>query len=239
MKKHIKFLSMLPVYILILGGFLAAALHFSKTVTVNVENAPVVRAHCVIIDAGHGGVDGGATSCTGVLESNMNLQFALKLNDLLRLLGINTKMIRTTDISVYTKGESIAAKKVSDLKQRVKIVNETENSLLISLHMNHFTDSRYHGPQVFYAPVDQSRQLAEQMQENLNRYIDPDGKRNVKKADGIYLMQNIQSPGILIECGFISNPEEEARLRDDSYQRRVCAVIAATTSSFLSEHLTA
>ena len=122
------------LYILIVLGTLAAAEWGCRTVSVMVEAAPLKRGNCIIIDAGHGGEDGGATSCRGVLESTYNLEISLRLNDLLHLLGYDTRMIRTTDTSIYTKGETIAQKKISDLKERVRIVNETENALLLSIH---------------------------------------------------------------------------------------------------------
>jgi len=187
----------------------------------------------VIIDAGHGGVDGGSTSCTGVLESAINLEIALKLEDLLHLLGIDTLMIRTTDCSVYTKGETIAAKKVSDLKERARIVNGTENAVLISIHQNHFSDSRYYGAQVFYAPTAGSSILAKQLQSALITTLNPGSNRQSKKADGVYLMQQITRPGVLIECGFLSNHQEEAKLRDTAYQQKLCCVIAGTVSTYL------
>ena len=131
------------LYILIVLGTLAAAEWGCRTVSVMVEAAPLKRGNCIIIDAGHGGEDGGATSCRGVLESTYNLEISLRLNDLLHLLGYDTRMTRTTDTSIYTKGETIAQKKISDLKERVRIVNKTENALLLSIHQNNFTDSRY------------------------------------------------------------------------------------------------
>lgn len=205
----------------------------SRTVTVLAENAPIQRKYCIILDAGHGGVDGGATSCTGILESTYNLEIAQRLDDLLHLLGYDTKMIRTTDISVYKKGETIAQKKVSDLKERVRIVNETENSVLVSIHQNKFSDRRYSGAQVFYAPTEGSEILAKQLQSAFSA-LDPQNKRISKKCQGIYLMDHITSPGILVECGFLSNPEEEALLRSQEYQKKLCCVIAATVSKYLS-----
>ena len=112
------------LYILIVLGTLAAAEWGCRTVSVMVEAAPLKRGNCIIIDAGHGGEDGGATSCRGVLESTYNLEISLRLNDLFHLLGYDTRMTRTTDTSIYTKGETIAQKKISDLKERVRIVNE-------------------------------------------------------------------------------------------------------------------
>lgn len=206
----------------------------SRAVTVIAENTPIERKHCIIIDPGHGGVDGGATSCTGLLESTLNLEISLRLNDLFHLLGYDTRIIRTGDISVYTKGETIAQKKISDLKERVRIVNETENAILVSIHQNNFSDSRYSGAQIFYSSTAQSKQLAEQLQTAFKETINQGSNRICKKSNGIYLMEHINKPGILIECGFLSNPEEESKLKRPEYQKQLSCVVAATISSFLS-----
>ena len=190
---------------------------------------------CIVLDAGHGGEDGGATSCTGVLESGINLEITLRLRDLLHLLGRETRMIRTSDISVYTKGGSIAQKKMSDLKERVRIVNTTPNAMLLSIHQNNFSDSRYSGAQVFYADTQESERLAKVLQCALISSLNKGSNRKCKQSDGVYLMEHISCPGILVECGFLSNPAEEARLRSPDYQRKLCCVIATTVSSFLSD----
>lgn len=228
-----KILSVLCVYILIVGVFLAAAYWGSRATTAVAQMIPMERNHTVIIDAGHGGVDGGATSCSGKLESAFNLEISLRLNDLMHLLGVHTKMIRTSDVSVYTQGETIAAKKVSDLKNRVAIVNETENAVLLSIHQNTFPDGRYSGAQVFYAPKGEGQQLAELLQSALVQTINPGSNRKSKKADGVYLMEHIENCGVLIECGFLSNVEEEAKLRSDIYQKQLCCVIAITVCNYL------
>ena len=197
------------LYILIVLGTLAAAEWGCRTVSVMVEAAPLKRGNCIIIDAGHGGEDGGATSCRGVLESTYNLEISLRLNDLFHLLGYDTRMIRTTDTSIYTKGETIAQKKISDLKERVRIVNKTENALLLSIHQNNFTD-------------------------RLVSTLNPGSNRKCKKSDGVYLMEHIDCTGVLIECGFLSNAVEEAKLSCSTYQKKLCCVIAATVSQYLS-----
>ena len=233
MKKSFRLTSLLSAYVLLLCCLLAAAVATSKVVTVLSQNAPITGRTRIIIDAGHGGVDGGATSCTGVLESGINLEIAVKLNDLLHLLGYDTIMIRTTDTSIHTHGETIAAKKISDLKERVRIANQTEKAVLISIHQNQFNDSRYSGAQVFYARTAGSEQLAKQMQTTFIQTLNPGSKRQVKKASGIYLMEHIQCTGVLIECGFLSNPEEEANLRKGEYQNNICCVLASACSQYL------
>lgn len=222
------------LYFLTIAGVLFAAEWGSRAVTVIAENTPVERKHCIIIDPGHGGEDGGATSCTGLLESTYNLTISLRLNDLLHLLGYETRMIRTTDTSIYTQGNTIAQKKISDLKERVRIVNETENALLLSIHQNNFSDSRYSGAQVFYAGTEGSEQLARQLQAAFVSTLNPGSNRKCKKSDGVYLMEHIDSTGVLIECGFLSNAEEEAKLRDGAYQKKLCCVIAAVVAQNLS-----
>ena len=228
-----KNLSVILFYMLIVSIFLTATYWGSAATSAVAQMIPVERSHTVILDAGHGGVDGGATSCSGKLESAFNLEIALRLNDLMNLLGIHTKMIRTGDISVYTQGETIAAKKVSDLKERVRIVNETENALLVSIHQNTFPDSRYGGAQVFYGAKGVWQQLAQQLLDAFCRTVNPGSNRRIKKADGVYLMEHIDTTGVLIECGFLSNAEEEAKLRSADYQKQLCCVIASVVSNHL------
>lgn len=234
MSRRIKALSQIPTYFLVLVFFIVAALLGSDAITTIALETPISGRHCIIIDAGHGGIDGGATSCTGALESSINLEIALRLDDLIHLLGYPTVMIRTSDISVHTEGETIAQKKISDLKQRVKIVNENENALLVSIHQNHFSDSQYNGAQVFYPDTQGSGMLAAELQHNLVSVLNPGSNRKCKKTNGIYLMEHISCTGILVECGFLSNPVEEANLREGEYQKKLCSVIAVTISEFLN-----
>lgn len=210
-----------------------AVLGTNKAVTTIAQNTPIKRNQTIVIDAGHGGEDGGATSCSGVLESQINLQIALRLEDLCHLLGYKTLMIRSTDTSVYTEGNTIAQKKISDLKQRVALVNGADNGILISIHQNTFSDGKYSGAQVFYNPVSGAKNLADRIQALFVDTINPGSHRKTKKADGIYLMQNIDRPGVLVECGFLSNPEEENQLRSAAYQMRICCVIASALSVYL------
>ena len=233
--KRKRFFITAAVYILVVGCLLAGAYAASLATTTVAQMIPMERGHTVVIDAGHGGVDGGATSCSGVLESRFNLEICLKLNDLFHLLGYKTLMIRTTDVSVYTSGETIAAKKISDLRQRVRLVSETENPLLLSIHQNYFSDNRYSGAQVFYGGEERSRELAESLQGAFKQNVNSGSKRAAKKAEGIYLMEHVDCTAVLVECGFLSNPEEEAKLRSEEYQRKLCCVIAATVGQFLTK----
>ena len=216
--------------VIVLSLMLVSAFVTNKAINVHNENVQLKERTCVVIDAGHGGVDGGAVSCTGVEESQINLEIALRLNDLMHLLGLNTYMIRTEDVSIYTDGNSIAAKKVSDLKERVRIINQTPNAILISVHQNYFQDSRYSGSQVFYY---RDAKLAKQLQTALVQTLKPESKRKAKKANGVYLMQNVNCPAALIECGFLSNPAEEEQLRDAEYQKKLCCVISSVVSCYI------
>ena len=189
----------------------------------------------VVIDAGHGGEDGGAVSVTGVYESKLNLEIALRLNDLLHLLGVRTAMIRTEDVSVYTEGSTIAQKKVSDIRHRVALVEQTPNALLVSVHQNQFSEAKYRGAQVFYAKTDGSQALAEQLQAALAVQVDPNNHRACKQAKDIYLMEHVSCPAVLVECGFLSNSAEEALLRDAAYQKKLAAAVAGTIFSYLEE----
>lgn len=239
MKKTVYQLPLFLICFGILCSLILIAFIGSKAITVISENKIVQPKQYIIIDAGHGGIDGGATSCTGILESSINLQIALKLEDLLHLLGKSTVMIRRTDASIHTQGETIAAIKVSDLKERLKIANTTENAVLVSIHQNYFSDQRYSGAQVFYGNSDESDILAKKTQALFVETLNIGSKRQSKKAKGIYLMENLKCPGILVECGFLSNPSEEAMLCSEEYQKKICCVIASALSTHsVSDNIT-
>lgn len=226
--------AMVPAYLAVFALIFLLTFAGDRAVTVMAQSAPVQDRRCIIIDPGHGDPDGGAVSCTGAYESGINLEISRRLQDMLHLLGYNTVMTRTTDASVYTHGVSIGEKKVSDLKERVRIVNATENGLLLSIHQNHYSDSRYSGAQMFWASTDGSRELAESLQSAFVTHLNPGSNRAAKKCQGIYLMQHVECPAVLVECGFLSNPSEEAKLRDCEYQKRICCVIVSTITEFLS-----
>ena len=221
-------------YLFIISLTLVGIFSGNRAVTVLREQIPVQRSCTIVIDAGHGGEDGGATSCTGRLESQYNLEIALRLDDLMQLLGYRTQMIRKTDTAIYQKGETIAQKKVDDLKQRVRISNSNEGNVLLSIHQNYFSQGQYSGAQVFYAMNDSSKALADALQQNLVAALNPGSKRKTKAGKGIYLLEKRIGCGVLIECGFLSNPNEESLLRQPDYQKKLVCVIGATTASNLS-----
>lgn len=223
-----------PLYLAATAVVLALTLGTSGAVSAWAESRSPIRDRVIVIDAGHGGEDGGAVSCTGVYESHLNLQIALRLDACLHLLGYDTVMIRTADVSVYTEGKTIAAKKASDLRNRVKCVNGAGNAVLVSIHQNLFVESRYSGAQVFYNRIDGAKELAQALQSAFIATVNPDSHRAVKAAEGLYLMENVQKPAVLVECGFLSNPQEEALLRTDDYQKQIACLIASVSASFLS-----
>lgn len=182
----------------------------------------------VIIDAGHGGEDGGAVSADGaVSESHLNLSVALRVNDLLRFSGQHTVMVRTEDVSIHTGGDTIRARKASDIRNRVALVNETANAVLLSIHQNSLPSSPItHGAQVFWNQQDGAESLANVVQDSLNTVINPENPKQPRRIpDTIYLMKHAAAPAILVECGFLSNKEDTERLQDPAHQIKLAAAI--------------
>lgn len=184
----------------------------------------------LIVDAGHGGEDGGAVSISGVPESGVNLAIALKLDQLLGLYGAPPTLLRAEDISIHDPGaETLREKKVSDLHNRVAAIEAAENATLISIHQNTYPSAKYHGAQVFYANGDLSLPFARQTQELLRRAVDPENSRvPAKIPDTVYLMNHITCRAILVECGFLSNPEEERKLLSGDYQTKIATALCAS-----------
>ncbi len=179
----------------------------------------------LILDAGHGGTDGGAVSITGKTESEINLEITLKAAQLANFMGIEPVLTRSDeDIQYPEQADTIRKKKVYDQKTRVELINSTPNAVLISIHQNKFQTSRAWGGQVFYANRGDS--FAAEVQSKLNEVLYPDSKRTAEKiSDSIYLMKNITCPAVLIECGFLSNPEEAKLLETEEYQKKLAVVI--------------
>lgn len=219
-----------PLYLVTALVFTLISFYGNEAVTAMAEAMPMDRSVVFVIDAGHGGEDGGAVSCTGIKESSINLQIATRLNDLMHLLGFETAMIRTADVSVHTGGSSIAQRKASDLRSRVRMVDEIPGAVLISIHQNFFPQSKYSGAQMFYNANQKAQEMAQTLQNAFVSTINRGSNRKEKPVSGIYLLENIHVPGVLVECGFLSNPAEEALLRTDEYQKKIATVIAATLS---------
>lgn len=182
----------------------------------------------LILDAGHGGEDGGASTAAGEKESGINLAIVRKAQSLMVFLGVEPRLTRDSDISLHNGGaETIRQKKVSDLKNRVAMVESTPDAVLISVHQNHFTDPRYRGAQVFFNDGELNQLWGEQTQETLRQVLNPDNDRKAKPIpEGIYLFDHVSCPALLVECGFLSNGEDAALLCTDAYQRKVAMALA-------------
>ncbi|WP_294548847.1 N-acetylmuramoyl-L-alanine amidase [uncultured Pseudoflavonifractor sp.] len=222
-----KFFSrMLALLVLLSGGVLLLLLGGEDTDVGSVLSAARFDVETVIIDAGHGGEDGGAVSVTGVPESGINLAIAKKLDLLFGLYGVRTELLRTEDVSLHdSSAETLREKKASDLHNRVARIEEVENATLISIHQNIYQSAQYHGAQVFYADSETSLPLAQATQ-NALRLVDPDNTRKPAKiSENVYLMNHITCRAILVECGFLSNPEEELLLQSPEYQLKLAGAL--------------
>lgn len=182
----------------------------------------------VVLDAGHGGEDGGAVGVNGVTEKEINLSIALELERYLKQNNFEVIMIRDGDYAVGDQSlQTIAERKRSDTKNRLQTVNEAGECIFISIHQNHFSESKYHGAQVFYSGNrPESAQLAETIRQNIVEGLQPENKRENKVAGkNIYLMANANVPAVLVECGFLSNPQEAENLTTEAYQKDIAAAI--------------
>ena len=190
----------------------------------------------VVLDAGHGGEDGGATGVSGTSEAALNLEISLRVRDLLRLCGVQVSMIRETDTAVYSDGcRTIAEKKVSDIKNRTSMVNQTEQPLLLSIHQNFFTEGKYHGAQVFYYKTSkESGELAKILQKELARVVEPTNHRQAKANDTYYLLKKTEAPTVIVECGFLSNWDECAKLQNEEYQAKLVWAIHMGVLKYLN-----
>lgn len=182
----------------------------------------------LVIDAGHGGFDGGAIGATGTTEQDINLSIARRVQALAGFFGVQTKMTRADEQALdYHPEKSVRDNKVTDIKAREKIVNDTMNPVFISIHLNKFSDAQYHGAQVFYSKNNAgSRDLAERLQADLIAGADPANHRQAKQAEStIYLMKKLDCPAVIVECGFLSNPTEEALLAQEDYHKQLAVCI--------------
>lgn len=195
-------------------------------------NSPVI-----LIDAGHGGEDGGATGANGVLEKDLNLAVAGMLADLLRGAGYSVVQTRTEDRLLYAEGTPKGHKKQGDLENRVKYTEKYPNSVLISIHMNTFPLETCEGVQVWYSQNDErSAVLAKQIQDGVKEHLQPSNNRKIKAAtSSIYLLRHARTPAVLVECGFLSTPLECERLCNTVYQQK----LALTLFDAIYENLSA
>lgn len=218
----------LVILLTVLGIGLAALLLVSQPAAVKAY-VPARFAECtLVIDAGHGGEDGGAVSISGVPESVLNLAVAKRLDAILGFCGVPSVMLRSEDVMLSDPGgKTMRERKVSDLHNRAKAVEGVENAVLISVHQNSFTDSRYSGAQVFYAPTADSQGFAGRTQELLRVTLSPGNDRKAKPIpQTVYLMNHIGCKAILVECGFLTNPSEDRLLQTPDYQLKLAATLA-------------
>ena len=213
----------------------ALSVTFERILTSNNENtvstvsqASIVR---VVIDPGHGGEDPGSVAYDGTLEKELNLEIANLVKALCILNGTEVIMTRTEDTLLYDYYDDLedytGKKKVYDLKNRLKIAEEHENALYLGIHMNKFSQEKYSGTQIYYSGdnVD-SYSVATNVAKNIKEYLQPSNNRKIKVADSsIYILNNIENPAILVECGFLSNENELALLKTDTYRAKLALLI--------------
>ena len=194
----------------------------------NKENTKMVNAvpvsnKVIVIDAGHGNPDGGAVGNTGTIEADINLKIALKLQKVLEESGAVVILTRSDENGIYdNEEESIGKKKVSDIKNRVKIGNKSSADIFVSIHLNKLEQKQYDGWQTFYKKSsDDGKKLAECIQNALNENMDKENNRIAKNIDNVYIIKNVEIPTTIVECGFLSNYEEEEKLRKEEYQDKL------------------
>ena len=193
----------------------------------------------LVIDPGHGGEDGGASS-PSVLEKELNLDVSLRISDLCSLLGIPAVLTRTEDVLLYDYYHDLddyrGKQKTYDLRNRLRIAGESGAAAFLSIHMNQFPQASCRGMQVYYSPnTAASEELAERIRTSALLRLDPGNKRENKRAtDDIYLLSRIRIPAVLVECGFLSNQDERALLADPAYQQRIAAAVTVPAAEFLA-----
>ena len=229
--KQGRFLSCM--YMLSLTLLTAFALHGLRAQAAVAGEAAIPRI--IVLDAGHGGADGGASGPDGTRECDLNLAITLKTDVVLGLLGEETLLLRSTDTDLSSSdAKSISQKKVSDIRRRVELTNSQPGAILVSIHCNTYSQEKYHGAQVFYTGG--AKEFGETMQLALKNGVDPTNARMAKAVSpDVYLMNHIKVPGILVECGFLTNQEELTNLKDPDYQTRLAVTIAVTAANQSSE----
>ncbi len=231
MKHLIKFFPyiIIGIVILIICIFFMTSSFVSNEIS---NNTPLI-----IIDAGHGGKDGGAVASDGSEEQYINLDIALKLNELLTESGYKTLLTRTDNNSIHDESaKTIREQKVSDIHNRLKIIENNPNSVFVSIHQNFYTQKRYWGAQVFYSENNlSSSYLAKNIQESIKNNVQPDNNREIKPAgDSIFILYNTTVPAVLVECGFLSNDEEAEKLSDESYRMKIAEAISDGVIKYIS-----
>lgn len=195
----------------------------------------IVSEVTVVIDAGHGGIDGGAVALDNTLEKDINLLVSKKLDSIMVLFGYNTVMTRQEDSLISDKdAKTIRQKKSTDLHNRAKLFDSFDNSILISIHQNKYTSSMYYGTQVFYSPNnEQSKILADFIQDEVVNGLQNDNKRLTKPSGSeIFLLYTAQKPAVMVECGFLSNVNELLKLKNNTYQSQMAICILSGINQY-------
>ena len=216
--------------------FLAFSISIISSSKENViETSGDLKTYRIIVDAGHGLPDGGAVSKDGILESNLNLEIARKLQEELESYGYDILMTRTTEnnIADSDKQNSIREIKVSDLTNRVKIANESNSDFMISIHMNKYSESKYFGWQTFYSKnSERGKKLATLIQNSISNNIDRENKRTPLSIEGIKIVDKTNIPVVIVECGFLSNPDDLKLLQTEEYQNSIVKGICEGINDF-------
>lgn len=219
-KKRIIFLTLatfLPI-----GMFMLQTANNSSNKTIMTMATPV-SSKTIIVDAGHGGEDGGAVSGNGVSEAEINLKIALKLQQLLEQSGSNVVLTRSDNNAIYDiDKKTLREKKNSDIRNRVKIGNNSSADIFVSIHLNKIPENQYYGWQTFFKDGNEDgKRLATCIQSNLNETIQKENKRVPLKISNVYIIKHVEIPTVIVECGFLSNPQEEKLLQQEEYQNRL------------------
>ncbi len=228
-----QFLFFAFIAVLVLAFVFGIDLFYSnKSVAVTKSELPLI-----IIDAGHGGEDGGTQSSTGVLEKDINLSVSKDLEAIFAVLGFKTISVRSDDELIYDNNcNTIREKKVSDIHNRMALIEAHPNSIFLSIHQNHYAESKYYGAQVFYSKNDsRSEIMAQSIQSSIVQKLQPENERLIKPSGTeIYLLYHAKIPAVMVECGFLSNPGEAQLLNDPDYQKKIALAIADGVIKYLS-----
>ena len=191
----------------------------------------------IVLDAGHGGLDSGAVGVNGTLEKDVNLSIVRILRDMLELSGFDVVLTRSEDISIYDAGvEGIRNQKLSDMDNRLEIVQSYPDSIFLCIHQNNYTDPQYFGGQMFYNNNNPNNRTLAQIMQNKFAELQPGNDREIKlSGDELFLLKSNQNPSLMIECGFLSNPDEAALLQEESYQEKVAWAIHLGILQYLNE----
>lgn len=227
------FFALMLLAVILAVIFTASSKHLGNT---SVFTGSSGKEPILVIDAGHGGVDGGAVSLSGLTESTINMDIALKMAAIADLTGIKYVMTRESDQITYPdSAKSIAKKKVYDQQMRAALINKTPNAILLSVHQNIFTHASVNGPQAFYSRNGGSDALAKLIQSGMNEILCPGSRRVAAPiAQNVYLFKSVSCPAALAECGFISNPKESQLLSTDSYKLKISVVLMTAYMQYLS-----